>query len=74
MDRTIQSNNKALADFRKLSKYDKYSEYVCYGKPITATDVLTPRGWLTFRTIEIYNHKFVFILLAGDVQNCYELQ
>ena len=68
------ATEKAIADYRNLSKEDKYREYVNYGKLITDTDTLTVNGWLAFRIIEIYNHKFVFILLSGDVTDCYELQ
>ena len=73
----IQENNateKALADFRKLSKLDKYLECVHYGITITDTDTLTMNGWITVRIMEIYSRKFCFILLSGNVINCYELQ
>ena len=69
-----QATKKALADFRKLSALDKYEECVCYGNIITSTDTHTTGGWLTLRTFEIYGAKFIFIILSGEVINCYELQ
>lgn len=69
-----QANNKSLADFRKLSTLDKYKECVCYGNRIASTDMNTTDGWLTFKIFEIYGTKFTFIILSGDVINCYELQ
>ena len=75
MDNTIQqATEKALADFRKLSALDKYKECVHYGNIITSTDMHTTDGWIAFKTMEIYGTKFIFILLAGEVINCYELQ
>ena len=71
---TQQANEKALADFRKLSKLDKYMECQHYGIIINNIDIVTTDGYLTMRIMEIYNTKFVFILLSGDVINCYELQ
>ena len=71
---TQQANEKALADFRKLSALDKYKECVHYGNIIISTDMNTTDGWLTFKTMEIYGAKFIFILLSGEVINCYELQ
>ena len=73
----IQSNkltDKALADCRKLSVIDKHKECEHYGNVITSTDMHTTDGWLTLRTFEIYGTKFIFILLSGEVINCYELQ
>lgn len=72
--KTKQSNEKALADFKKLLAPKKYKECVRYGNLKTYTDTNTTEGWLTFKTFEIYGAKFVFILLSGDVINCYELQ
>lgn len=69
-----QSNEKALADFKLLPNYDKYKECVHYGNIITSTDMDITDGYLTVRIMEIYNTRFVFILLSGNVQNCYELQ
>ena len=74
INRAQQSNEKSLADFRKLSKLDKYMEWQHYGEIISSTDIVTIDGYLTIRITEIYNTKFVFILLAGNVINCYELQ
>ena len=71
---TQQATEKALADFRKLLVFDKYKECVHYGNIITSTDTYTTDGWLTFKTMEIYDTKFVFIILSGEVINCYELQ
>ena len=73
----IQSNiekEKALADFRKLSALDKYRECINYGNFITYFDNKTTDGWLTLKTFEIYGIKFIFVLLSGEVINCYELQ
>ena len=73
----IQSNKateKALADFRKLFVIDKYKECTRYGKVILNFDTYTTVGWLTFKMMEIYGRKFLFILLAGDIISCYELQ
>lgn len=69
-----QANEQALKDFRELSKIDKYDECWHYGVIISNTDIVTTDGYLTTRIFEIYNTKFVFILLSGDVINCYELQ
>ena len=71
---TKQATEKALADFRKLSIRDKYKECMNYGNIIIYTDMHTTDGWLTLRTFEIYETKFIFILLSGEVINCYELQ
>lgn len=62
------------ADFGKLSALDKYKECEHYGDIIISTDIHTTDGWLTFRTFEIYDTKFIFVLLSGEVINCYELQ
>ena len=70
---TQQATEKALADFRKFSALDKYKECVHYGNIITFTDMETTGGCLTLETFEIYGTKFVFILLEGEVKNCYEL-
>lgn len=72
--RIKQANEKALEDFRKLSKLDKYMECQHYGVIISNTDITTTDGYLTIRIMEICNTKFVFILLSGNVINCYELQ
>ena len=69
-----KATEKALADFKKLLVFDKYKECVHYGNLITFNDVNTTDGCLTFKTFEIYGTKFIFILLAGEVINCYELQ
>ena len=69
-----KATEKALADFRKLSIFDKYKECVHYGNFITYIDIKTTDGWLTLKTFEIYGTKFIFILLTGEVINCYELQ
>ena len=71
---TQQATEKTLSDFRKLSKLDKYMECQHYGAIINNTDIVTTDGYLTMRIMEIYNTKFVFILLSGEVINCYELQ
>ena len=68
------TTEKSLADFRKLSIRDKYKECIHYGNIILYTDTNTTDGWLTFEVFEIYDTKFIFILLAGEVKNCYELQ
>ena len=47
---TQQANEKALADFRKLSVIDKHKECEHYGNVITSTDMHTTDGWLTLRT------------------------
>ena len=73
----IQSNKateKALADFRELLVFVKYKECVNYGNLILSTDVNITDGCLAFKTFEIYGAKFLFILLNGNVINCYELQ
>ena len=73
----IQSNiatEKALADFRKLSKLDKFFECQHYGVIISNTDITTTDGYLTMRIMEIYNTEFAFILIDGEVTGCYELQ
>ena len=73
----IQSNKateKALSDFRKLSALNKYKECTRYGKVISSFDTNTTVGWLTIRMMEIYGRKFIFIILYGEVINCYELQ
>ena len=72
--KTRQATDKALADFRKLSILDKYKECVHYGNIITSTDMNTTVGWLTLKVFEIYETKFIFILLSGEVINYYELQ
>ena len=75
MDNTIQqATEKTLEDFKKLSALDKYKECVHYGNFITYIDNKTTDGWLTLKTFEIYDTKFIFILLDGEVINCYELQ
>ena len=71
---TQQAKEKALSDFRKLFVIDKYKECTRYGKVILSFDTNTTDGWLAFKTMEIYGAKFIFILLAGEVINCYELQ
>ena len=65
---------KSLSDFKKLSILDKYKECVHYGSFITHIDMNTTDGWLTLKVFEIYGKNFIFILLAGEVINCYELQ
>ena len=72
--KTKQATDKSLADFKKLSVVDKYKECVHYGRFITYIDMKTIDGWLTLKTFEIYSAKFIFILLNGEVINCYELQ
>lgn len=75
INRTKQSTEKALADFRKLLVPEKYKECVYYGNRIAYVDIKTTDGWLTLKTFEIYGVKFLFILLSGKkVINCYELQ
>ena len=70
-----QANEKALADFRKLlSTLYKYKECARYGNIIISTDTNTTDGWLSLETFEIYGTEFIFILLSGEVINCYELQ
>ena len=69
-----KANEKALADFKKLFVIDKYKKCVHYGNLIKFTDVNTTGGCLTLKTFEIYGTKFIFILLDGEVKNCYELQ
>ena len=69
-----QANEKALADFRRLSALDKYKECVHYGNLITFTDMNTTDGCLTFKIFEIYGVIFIFVLVVGKVINCYELQ
>ena len=71
---TQQAKEKALVDFRKLSALYKYKECIHYGNTITSIDMNTTDGYLSIRIMEIYNTKFVFILIAGEVINCYELQ
>lgn len=73
----IQENNaneRAVADFRKLSQFKKYSECVRYGKTISDTEMRTCEGYLLIKVMEIYNRKFAFILICGGVTDCYELQ
>lgn len=69
-----QATEKALADFRKLSTLGKYKECAHYGNLIAYTDINTTDGWLGSKTFEIYGTKFIFVLVAGQVINCYELQ
>ena len=69
-----QANEKALADFRKLSTLYKYKECTCYGNIIISTDTNTTDGWLSLETFEIYGTKFIFILIDGKIIDCYELQ
>ena len=69
-----KATEKTLADFGKLSALDKYKECVHYGNIITSTDMNTTDGWLTLKTFEMYGTKFIFILVSGEVINCYELQ
>lgn len=69
-----KATEKTLADFRKLSALDEYKECIHYGSLITFTDMNTTGGCLTLEIFEIYGTKFVFILLDGEVINCYELQ
>ena len=68
-----KATEKALADCKKLLVFDKYKECVHYGNLITFNDVNTTDGCLTFKTFEIYETKFLFILLNGKVINYYEL-
>lgn len=73
----IQNNNateKALAEFRKLSALDKYKECVRYGNLMTIIDMNTTDGFLTFKTFKIYDTKFIFIMLSGNIIDYYELQ
>lgn len=69
-----QATEKALSDFSELSALDKYKECVHYGTYITSTSMSTTDGILSFKIFEIYCTKFVFVLVAGEVINCYELQ
>ena len=71
---TQQATDKTLQDFRKLSIFDKYKECVHYGNLVAVTDMSTTDGYLTFKIFEIYGTKFLFVLLSGEVINCYELQ
>ena len=71
---TQQATEKALADFKKLFVIDKYKECTRYGKVISSFDTNTTVGYLTFKIMEIYGAKFIFILLSGEVINYYELQ
>lgn len=69
-----QATEKSLSDFRKLSALDKYKECVRYGNLMTIIDMNTTDGFLAFKIFEIYGIKFEFILLSGEIINCYELQ
>lgn len=69
-----QATEKSLSDFRKLSALDKYKECVRYGNLMTIIDMNTTDGFLAFKIFEIYDIKFEFILLSGEIINCYELQ
>ena len=71
---TQQATEKALADFRVLPYYDKYKECIHYGNMATTTDINTVNGRLSVRIMDIYGKNFLFILLNGEVINCYELQ
>ena len=72
--KTKQSTEKALADFRALPNCDKYQECVRYGNVISSVDTNTTVGWLTIIIAEIYDRKFLFVLVSGGVINCYELR
>ena len=69
-----RATEKALSDFRKLSEFDKYKECIHYGDIKGVTDLDVINGCLTLKIISIYNKNFLFILLNGEVLNCYELQ
>ena len=73
-NRTKQTNEKALADFKKLLATEKFNECIRYGKSISSTDMNTTDGWLSFKIFEIYGAKFLFIIISGQVANYYELQ
>ena len=68
---TKQATEKALSDFRKLLTLDKYKECVRYGN---IEGVIDLEGSLTIRIMSIYGKNFLFILLAGEVIDYYELQ
>ena len=73
----IQNNSakeKALADFKKLTPSEQYNDSVKYGKIIDDYNVTTNKGFLTIIKILYLDKIFLFILLSGDVLNCYELQ
>ena len=73
----IQSNKateKALADFRKLSAFDKYKECVHYGDIKEVIDLDAVNGCLSLKNISIYGKNFLFILFSGEVINYYELR
>ena len=69
---TQQANKKALADFRKLSAFDKYNECVHIGECCKISIVNTTDGNLTLKTFEIYGTKFLFVCLKGNIINYYE--
>lgn len=73
-DRFYEIAKNALADFRKLPAPNKYKECVNYGNLIAYTDTNTTDGWLTSKIFEIYGTEFIFVLVAGEVINCYEIQ
>ena len=72
--RDMSANEKALADFRKLSAFDKYKECLRYGDIKGVTDLNTLNGCLTQKIVSIYGKNFLFIFLNGEVINYYELQ
>ena len=74
INRTRQSNEKALADFRKLSVFEKFEECLHIGRCCKISIVKTTDGYLTFKAFEIYGAKFLFVCLKGNIVNCYELQ
>ena len=71
---TQQATEQALADFRDLKPSEQYNESVKYGKIIDDYNMRTNKGFLTVLKILYLDKIFVFILLSGEVINCYELQ
>lgn len=69
-----QADEDALADFRKLSAFDKYKECVHYGDIKGVIDLDAVNGCLSLTNMSIYGKNFLFIILNGQVANYYELQ
>ena len=68
-----KSTEKSLTDFRKLTPSEQYNDSVRYGKIIYDYNMSTNKGFLTVLKILYLDKIFVFILLSGEVINCYEL-